>query len=184
MEIEIAELWSMRISAATLYNIERATDDNPKGGGGAVYIQVAKGLVDGLLKFLRSGYPENGEMVELKVGNFLNPSQPQETLTFSSKSQRRMRIANQNRHRAKRLSAWSPEEGFPSLEAGQNTEDARDVLEKIGGLRIFLVRGEDGEIWAGYTIGEATMAEAKQPFASINWGTSTSGGYWQYEGVK
>lgn len=174
----------MRISAATLYNIERTTDDNPVGGGGAVYIQVAKGLVAGLLQFLKSEYPDNGEVLEVKVGNFLEPSQAQETLTFSSKSQGRMRIANQNRHRAKRLSAWSPEEGFPSLGAGQNTEEARVVLEEIKGLRIFLVRGDDGNIWAGYTIGEANAAEAKQPFASINWGTSTSGGYWQYEDLK
>lgn len=184
MKIEISELWSMRISAATLYNIERTTDDNPEGGGGAVYIQVAKGLVADLLLFLRSEYPSNGEVIELRVGNFLSPSRPQEILTFSSKSQGRMRIANQNRHRAVRLSAWSPDEGFPSLEAGQNTQDARAVLEGIGGLRIFLVRGEDGNIWAGYTIGEANAAQAKQPFASINWGTTTSGGYWKYEEEK
>lgn len=184
MRIEIAELWSMRISAATLYNIERTTDDNPQGGGGAVYIQVAKGLVAGLLQFLRSDYPENGEIIEVQVGNFLRPTQPQETLTFSSKSQGRMRIANQNRHRATRLSAWSPDEGFPTLEAGQNTEDAHVVLEEMEGLRIFLVRGEDGNVWAGYTIGEANEAEAKQPFASINWGRSTSGGYWRYEENK
>lgn len=184
MRIEIAELWSMRISAATLYNIERTTDDNPVGGGGAVYIQVAGGLVADLLQFLRSEYPNNGEVIELEVGNFLSPTKPKEMLTFSSKSQGRMRIANQNRHRAIRLSAWSPEEGFPSLEAGQNTEDARAVLEQIGGLRIFLVRGEDGDVWAGYTVGEANEAQAKQPFAAINWGTATSGGYWRYEEKK
>jgi hypothetical protein len=184
LEIEIAELWSMRISPATLYNIERTTDDNPVGGGGAVYIQIAKGLVADFLKFIRSEYPENGEVIELQVGNFMSPTSPQKTLTFSSKSQGRMRIANQNRHRAERLSAWSSDEGFPSLKAGQNTEDARALLEEIGGLRIFLVRGEDGNIWAGYTIGEANDAEAKQPFASINWGTETSGGYWQYEETK
>lgn len=184
MRIDIAELWSMRISAATLYNIERTTDDNPIGGGGAVYIQVAKGLVTDLLRFLRSEYPNNGEVIDLEVGNFLSPLKPQETLTFSSKSQGRMRIANQNRHRAVRLSAWSSDEGFPRLEAGQNTEDARAVLEEIGGLRIFLVRGEDGNIWAGYTIGEANEAQAKQPFASINWGAETSGGYWRYEEEK
>lgn len=174
----------MRISAATLYNIERTTDDNPVGGGGAVYIQIAKGLVVDLLRFLRAEYPDNGDVLEVKVGNFLRPLQLPEILTFSSKSQGRMRIANQNRHRARRLSAWLPRENFPSLEAGQDTDDARNVLKEIGGLRIFLVRGEDGKIWAGYTIGEANIAEAKQPFASINWGTSTSGGYWQYEGKK
>lgn len=184
MKIEIAELWSMRISAATLYNIERTLDDNPVGGGGAVYIQVARGLVADLLQFLSSKYPNNGEVIELEVGNFLIPEKPKERLTFSSKSQGRMRIANQNRHRATRLSAWSPEGGFPSLEAGQNTADARVLLEHIGGLRIFLVKGEEGDVWAGYTVGEADEAQAKQPFAAINWGTATSGGYWKYEEKK
>jgi hypothetical protein len=176
--IVITELWSMRISAATLFNIERVIGDNPVGGGGAVYIQVAGGLVDDLLKFLRSAYPKNGEVIEVTAGNLRKPTQPQEKLTFSSKSQGRMRIANQNRHRAVRHPAWSPEEGFPSLASGQTTEDARAVLENIGGLRICLVRVEDGNIWAGYTIGAASDAEAKLPFADINWGAATSGGYW------
>ena len=177
-KVVIDELWAMNISAATLYNIERTVDDNPEGGGGATYIQIGKSLVADLLGFLNAKYPAKGQTIEIDVGDFSRPTLPPQPVVFSSKSQERMRISNQNRHRASRHPAWSPTVGFPTLKPGQGTIDAKVLLDQIGGLRIWIARAPDGSYWAGYTIGTPSKSAALQPFANIAYGKR--GGYWKY----
>jgi len=179
-KVAIDELWAMNISAATLYNIERAVDDNPHGGGGATYIQVGKSLVDDLLIFLKENYPGNGQTIEIMVGDMRRPNIAPQPVVFSSKSQGRMRISNQNRHRASRHPAWSPTVGFPSLSAGQKTPDAKLVLDKINGLHIFIAKAKDGSFWAGFTSGMPDKKTALLPTSKILYGKS-KGGYWKYE---
>ncbi len=179
-DIEIHELWSLRLNPSDLYNIERTRDDNPVGGGGDTYIQVPKNQVNNLLSFLHDKYPPNGVSITLSVGNQAKPGSVTENIEFKSKSASRMRISNQNRHRQPRLSAWSPGNGFPVLKPSQNTDDARDLLKNIGGLHIFIARGVEGTIWAGYTTGTPSANEKELPFTNILWGNSP-GGYWIYK---
>ena len=177
-KIAIDELWAMNVSAATLYNIERAVDDNPEGGGGATYIQIGKSLVPDLLTFLRSGYPAPGQTIDLSAGDMTRPTLPPQPVVFQSKSQERMRISNQNRHRASRHPAWSPASGFPTLGRGQRTPAAQALLDRIGGLRIFIARAPDSSCWAGFTTGAPDRATALLPFANIAYGKR--GGYWKH----
>jgi hypothetical protein len=178
--LEIDELWSLKINPSDLYNIERYLWDKPATGGGHLYIQVSSGLVNPLLTFLREEYPPNGTPLILEVSNRAQPSLPVEPLEFWAKSEGRMRIARQNRHRHSRLRAWTPEMGFPSLRETQDTADAVNLLSAIGGLHVYLARAADGTVWAGYTTGFPSEAEEKLPFANILWGNSR-GGYWRYE---
>ena len=182
-QLEIDELWSLAISPSDFYNIERIRSDKPASGGGHTYIQVPVGLVNPVLTFLRESYPPKGVPLILNVNNRAQPDLPGEPLEFWAKSAGRMRIARQNRHLHHRLRAWSPELGFPALAANQDTDDARNLLDSIGGLHIYLARAADGTVWAGYTVGRPTKEEAKLPFANIMWG-DTKGGYWRYEEPK
>ena len=70
--------------------------------------------------------------------------------------------------------------GFPVLEAGQDTSDAQELLQRLGGVHIYLARGVDGTVWAGYTKGKPTAEEKALPFVDILWG-DTPGGYWRYK---
>lgn len=179
-QLEIDELFSLKITPSDLYNIERTRSDKPANGDGDLYIQVPVSLVNPLLLFLGKTYPPNGVPLILEVNNRAQPDLPGESLDFRSKSLGRMRIARQNRHRHSRLTAWTPQMGFPSLEAYQDTGDARSLLDSIGGLHIYLARAADGTVWAGYTIGRPSKREAQLPFANILWGDS-KGGHWRYE---
>jgi len=178
--MEIQEIWSCRLNPSDLYNIERSLNDNPDSGGGHTYIQVSTGLVEPLLKFLDATYPSNGTPIILNVGNQRNPNSSSETLEFYSKSSQRMRISKQNRHRHSRLSAWLPQVGFPSLKPNETTQDARALLSRLGGVHIYLARGPDNSVWAGYTKGTPTARESCLPFADIMWGNK-AGGYWCYD---
>jgi hypothetical protein len=179
-ELKIDELWCLKITASDLYNIERIRSDNPVTGGGHTYIQVPRKLVDPLLTFLRATYPPKGIRLTLNVNNRAQPDLPGEPLEFWRKSEGRMRIARQNRHRQSRLRAWSPREGFPSLGVNEGTADAAKLLESIGGLHIYLARAADGAVWAGYTTGRPSKKDQALPFANIMWGDSP-GGYWRYK---
>jgi hypothetical protein len=178
-QLEIEELWSLKITPSDLYNIERWPSDKPKTGGGQIYIQVPKSLVDSLLTFLEADYPD-GEPIVLEIHNRAQPDLPTERLEFWAKSMGRMRIARQNRHGQNRLQAWSPDRGFPRLEQYQGTDVAEKLLDSIGGCHIYLARASNGTIWAGFTTGSPSKDEAKLPFADILWGES-KGGHWQYE---
>jgi hypothetical protein len=177
--IKIHELWSLKLNPSDLYNIERTLGDNPTSGGGHTYIQVPKGQVEPLLNFLHQTYPPNGVAISLSVGNQGKPGATPEKIEFWAKSAGRMRISQQNRHRHSRLAAWSPGSGFPVLQSNETTDDARAKLNSIGGLHIYLARGEDDSVWAGYTTGTASTDQSKLPFSSILWGTSR-GGHWVY----
>lgn len=175
--VVISELWSLRINPSDLYNIERVPEDKPDTGGGHTYIQVPKGQVDNLLKFLHSDYPINGQALRVQVGNQKEPNAELEELEFWSKSNGRMRIAQQNRNSQNRLSAWSSASGFPKLDPFQGTEVASELLNNIGLLHLYLIRTSDKAVWAGFTTGQPSVTQLEQPFAKLLWG-NTRGGYW------
>jgi hypothetical protein len=175
--IDIVEVWSYRPNASDLYNIERTV--NPDGGGGQRYIQIRKSQLPDLLKFLGLRHVPDSK-VSLSVRSHYDPGKV-DVIEFDSKSQERMRIANQNRNWSTRASGWSPEAGFPSLGPTEDTGDARRLIESIGGLHIYLVRDVNCKVWAGYTKGAAPPPEdAGLPFIGMLYGAD-DGGYWRYE---
>lgn len=176
------EVWALRIDPSDLYNIERVRGDNPAGGGGHTYIQIPHAMVAPTLKFLRARLPSLGQAIILDVKDPGHRQAPANQIEFWRKSddlngRPRMRIARQNRHRHARLPAWSPAAQFPILGAGQKTADARTLLRQIGGLRIWLARDANGDVWSGFTRGRPSAADSALPYAHVAWGNGP-GGYW------
>ena len=178
--IEINELWSMKLTPSDLYNIERGEGEGPVGGGGQGFIQIAKKNVLNLLKFVGKNYSDLP--INLEVHNFFTLSGGVERINLSSKSGGRMRFNNQNRHRTPRLTAWSNTHGFPVIGKNDATDIAKETLNQIGGVRLFLARSVNGEVYAGFTQGEADEQESEQPFAEQLWGSAAKGGYWSLKG--
>lgn len=174
--IDINEVWSYRPNPSDLFNIERSI--NPANGGGARYIQIRKSQLSDLLLFL--GLPDvPDEPVAVTVRSHFEPDKTDE-IVFTTKSQQRMRIANQNRHFANRARGWSPSQGFPTLERTETTADAARIIDALGGLHIYLVRDAKGVIWAGFTKGSTPTSDiAGLPFAELLFGSS-DGGYWRF----
>lgn len=174
------EVWCKRLNPSELYNLERRIGDNPYGGGGQLYMQVTQGQFPNLLKFLKIAQPPPlGASIPIDVKDPTQPNKQAETLEFWVKSQNRMRTGPLNRFRASsiRPSGWSPAAGFPTLQAGQKTPDAKALLSAIGGVRVFLARDTAGIVWAGFTKGAPSAAEKQLPYANIAWGSGV-GGYW------
>lgn len=175
--IDIDEIWVYRPNASDLYNIERSV--NPAGGGGARYIQIRKTQLPDLLRFLNLATVPN-HPVSLVVRSHFEPDKA-DTIVFDTKSQERMRIANQNRHWRTRASGWSPRAGFPTLGRGDTTGDAARLIASLGGLHIYLVRDVEGVVWAGFTTGATPPPEMTDlPFAELMYGSS-NGGYWRFK---
>lgn len=174
--IDINEVWSYRPNPSDLYNIERT--ENPIGGGGARYIQIRKSQLNDLLLFLDLPQVPDSK-VSLNVKSIMAPTKV-DTIEFDTKSQGRMRIANQNRTWRTRAYGWSPAVGFPTLNSTATRIDAEHLINSLGGLRIYLVRDVNRIVWAGFTTGSVPPAEdAALPFIDILY--SGDGGYWRYE---
>lgn len=174
--IDIDEVWSYRPNASDLYNIERTK--NPIGGGGARYIQIRRGQIPDLLRFL--GLPRvPDDPIALTVRSHFEPDKS-DVIVFNTKSQERMRIANQNRQFSSRARGWSPAAGFPTLQPTETTRDAQRIIDNLGGLHIYLVRDVEGAVWAGFTTGSVPPPEwADLPFVDGLFGSS-DGGYWRF----
>ena len=172
----IEELFALRINPSDLSNIERPPGTGPATGGGQLYIQVGQQMVEHLLRFLRQLDPGPIDLTVASVGR----PELRDVVQFDNKSQGRMRIRNQNRHRTGRVPAWSPANGFPSLpEEAASTADARRLITSLGGLHVFLARVADGTVWAGYTVGTLDDRGGELPFAPLLSGDA-EGGYWAY----
>lgn len=179
----LVAFWSQRITGSTLYNIERPLGDSPSSGGGQLYIQISGESVKDILQFLGELYPKQGNPIRVVARAVGAPEQEQE-IEIAEKSAGRLRIANQNRHRANRHPGWSPKQGFPSLSRlNCSTEAANELIEKLGGLHIFLAKDDRGEIWAGYQTGSVTDQSIDPDLRRILSG-SHRGGVWFYKEPK
>ena len=153
-----------KITRGDFFNIERAREAGPAGGGGQLYIDI----------------PLGGGVSPEEFGNFISgvpldaddskwaPYQTQAysaslplvdaplTLTPRRGENRRYRIANQNRQAtgAQRHPAWSAERGFPK--APDNVLSPSDPrMPDISSLKIYIARTESGLFLAGFTDTEA-----------------------------
>jgi hypothetical protein len=183
-QLKPVELWTLELEGADLFHIEHVKSDDPQGGGGDLYIQIPAEMVAATLKFLRAGMPAKRRHIKLAVKDPTHPQNPPQTIEFWNKSpdragNARLRIARQNRLRptSTRPTGWSPAAGFPTLASGQRTPAANAVLAGLGGVRLFLARDAQGDVWAGFTQGTPSPAESTLPYAHIAWAPS-SGGYW------
>lgn len=178
-DIDVFELWSMRINPSDLYNIERS--HNPQGGGGQRYIQIGARSVAPTLGFLRVRAKDLPYQLPVRC---IGQPDAVDQIEFHVKSEdqggaSRMRIANQNRYSRHRCRAWSPSNGFPSLQPDQTTKDAQALFARIGGVHVFLVRdGEDG-VWAGYTTGNQTP-DSMRGFDFAPMLFEGLGGHWRF----
>lgn len=175
--LNVEEIWSKSINASELFNVERKAAAGPDGGGGQLYFQIPVSRVADTLAFLETTYKNLPITILVRsIG-----SEESEELTFFNKSVGRMRTGPQNRQRAQRLDAWMPHQGFPRLSDNVSSKDeAADLLEALGGLHIFLVRTQNLETWAGFTIGNVPPAGWPDlEFNHILFGIDQPGGYWK-----
>ena len=142
------------------FNIERAREVGPSGGGGQLYIDI----------------PLGGGVSPEEFGNFVNgvPLHPDDsswapydiqaysaslplvvaplTVTPRGGQNRRYRIANQNRQASgeQRHPAWSADRGFPKApDDVSSLSDPR--MPDLSFLKIFIARTESGLFLAGFT---------------------------------
>lgn len=64
-------------------------------------------------------------------------------------------ITGQNQHndRNTRHPAWTEGMHWPATETPSSPEDAKRILEEIGGIHIYVLRTDDGGFWTGATVG-------------------------------
>jgi hypothetical protein len=177
-QLNPVEVWSNPVTPRELYDVER--QHRLVNGGGQLYFQVNKTKVPGLLRFLGlQSKPPLGAKQWVTVKDPTNPTAPASQIAFWLKSQDRMRTGAQNRwfSSSTRPSGWGPAAGFPSLGSNQTRANAEAILTQLNGLRLFLARDAAGDVWAGFTQGSPSPADAHLPYADVAWAPST-GGYW------
>lgn len=160
-------LWR-RITLGDFFNIERAAEVGPSGGGGQRYIDIPLGgslSLEDFGNFIR-GTPLEAD--EAAWGDFELQAFSASDLTvvapllFTPRrgNNRRYRIANQNRQvtGANRHPAWSAQSGFPQAPDDVASRDAVGVPD-LSLLKIYIARTDRGEFLAGYT-NSTTMPES------------------------
>jgi hypothetical protein len=153
-----AVLWRV-LQRGEFFNIERALDAGPDGGGGSLYIEIPKSLTPKALQIF-----EQDSLTALKTGFTIDAVPIGSTdgvaypIDIKPKTNDRLRIANQNRQAVpnRRHPAWSAAAGFPKAPDGvQSTEEASAYFP-AGGVRVFFGKVDDGSFIVGFTSGEAS----------------------------
>ena len=157
----IHSIWHRKITPGDFFNIERSAEAGPAGGGGQRYIDIPDSVREGLFRMLDLTPPaEDGgtwppaHIMARVIGNTAVTG----WLSFelNRASERRYRIANQNRQAAGgvRHPAWTAGNGFPQAADDVATlEEARQYIAE--GLRVYIVRSLAGDFYAGFTQGDA-----------------------------
>lgn len=199
-EQNIIAIWSIPITKSGFYNIERPKHVKPEKGNGDLYIQINGGSIPGLCSLIGIDESKLSLPYNLLIRDRLN-SKSIEKIEINTKSEDRLRFANQNKHSKSSLrpTPWTQARGFPyatptqddpNLSQSDKNSAFRAVSDteynKVGGIRIALIKSEDsitGEqsIWADFFTGEADELQQALPFHSILWGTECNGGYWDKE---
>jgi hypothetical protein len=154
----IVALWWRVLQKGEFFNIERALDAGPDGGGGSLYIEIPKTLAVKAAQFFEQDLAllgEDGFTVQaVPIGATDRVAYP---IDIKLKSNNRLRIANQNRqaNSSTRHPAWSEKAGFPvAPDSVQSTDEASEYFPS-GGVRVFVGKVDDGTFIAGFTSGEA-----------------------------
>ena len=155
---EVRAIWYMSLTAGDFYNIERARDTQP-GGGGQSYIDLPGEPRTALFRFLGLREPPvEGEPPRYTYEfSVLTAPEIASPLTFAPNraGDPRYRIVGQKRQsdRSERHPAWTEAYGFPMApdDVGDRDEAARHLPE--GGLRLVFVKTADGRLYAYFVQG-------------------------------
>jgi hypothetical protein len=153
-------LW-LRVQKGEFFNIERQPEmqSSQVRGNGPQYFEIPGSLVQDVFRFLNydgtfADFPAPYEIIASSVGH------PDLTgpIVFNKKSSTsgmRLYISRQNRQAAENIRhpAWTPAQGFPT--APDDVETSEDAAAYIpeGGIRIYVMRMDNGEFRAGFTAG-------------------------------
>lgn len=149
---KVAGIWVRPVTPNNFFNIERRSSAGPAKGGGALYLEAPSSTVPALLEMLGQdpATPLEDELpVDTRVIGEPTISAP---LVWDTKSGNRLRLF-QNRQSGPRIRhpAWRSDRGFPSAPDGvASTQEAAGYIPD--GLRVFVVRTEDNEYYAGFLV--------------------------------
>lgn len=151
-------LWWRVLQRGEFFNIERAPDAGPEGGGGSLYIEIPQSLTAKTLQFFGqdpvavagTGFT----IAAVPIGSTNGVAYP---IDIKPKAGNRLRIANQNRQADPnpRHPAWSSSAGFPKAPDGVRSTDEAASHFPDGGVRVFVGKVDDGSYIAGFTLGRA-----------------------------
>jgi hypothetical protein len=128
----ITGIWVRRLSHSNFRDIERHPSAGPRGGGGALYIEVTKRVVPDLLELLGKDPAEPPETrIDITTG-VIGAPEVSASLVWRPKSGGRMHLY-QNRQgdgfeqRLGRILAWLDAQGRPDLMVGVGETGASDT---------------------------------------------------------
>jgi hypothetical protein len=153
----VSAVWYRKLTRGDFFHIERRPDAGPTTGGGQTYVDVPNTARAALFRLL--GVPERpGHWPTLRVeASVIGDPAISAPLRFefNRAGETRYRIARQQRQLAgtERHPAWTAAHGFPRApDAVSGPLEAEQYLP-AGGVRLFLVRTEDGTVYAGHASG-------------------------------
>lgn len=156
----LAAIWYRQLTKGDFFNIERRRDAGPESGGGQTYVDIPTEVRRRLFDFFGLEEPvgDTWPPITRDVDTIGAPGTISRLrFELNRRAETRYRIARQLRQRAdsERHPAWTDEFGFPRApDDVASPEDAENYLP-AGGVRLLLVRTQDGKVYAGHTAGPA-----------------------------
>jgi hypothetical protein len=152
--VKVDRIWWQEISAEDFYSMEKVPRLGLKG---KTSLEVSR--VPELLEFF--GYGSNLPVdrwtdVTLDVRAIGNPNVQSPIQFKTNRRHATYEIPNQNRNddRHMRNAGWTPDSGWPiNTEVPTSVEDAKRILDIVGGIHVYIVRSQDGTYYGGSTYG-------------------------------
>lgn len=150
----VSGIWVRKVPPSNFWNIERHPSVGYTGGSGPLYIEAPTSVVPALLALLGQdpAVPIDSDVsLETRVIGASDISAP---LVWATKSGNRLRLfQNRQSPSAVRHPAWRAERGFPSApDSVASTAEAAAYI--TDGLRVYVVRTDTGDYYAGFLVGE------------------------------
>jgi hypothetical protein len=160
-------IWWVTVQPGEFFNVERhpQMQTSRVAGGGSQYFEIPGSLVQDTFELLGyHGSYESFEVPHTIVASAVGRPDLVGPIEFNKKapsSGRRLYITRQNRQAPNNLRhpAWLPSRGFPQLPDGVRNDEAGEYLPE-GGLRLYILRMDNGEFRTGFTTGYAPVGLA------------------------
>lgn len=153
--VEVDGIWVRPVTSSNFFDIERERHQRGGGGGSSLYIDIPSSHVPDLLDLLGHDAETEFTGFEIPTGVVGAPD-VDAPLIWAPKSGGRMRLF-QNRQSGPdiRHPAWRAARGFPmAADSIASTDEARAVLDGVGGLVVYVVKTKAGDFLAGFLTGE------------------------------
>lgn len=162
-----AILW-LRVQKGEFFNVERHPEmkSSRVRGHGPQYLEIPTSLVQRTFDFLG----HRGSFAAFSVPHTIMASAvangqfgPIEFNKKSATSGNRLYIPRQNRQAAHNIRhpGWSPSAGFPKAPDDVRNRDEAAAYIPAGGIRLYIIRMDDGTFRAGFTTGFAPAGLAQ-----------------------